>query len=134
MHLSLRGCAAIGSAAVVWASLALAATSPSLETKLIGPEVSAKKASATIEAQVSGIQLVDPAKVQEKPHAGQGHLHYRVDQGPVIATTTTKLSFHELSPGKHHISVSLVGNDHKPLGPHQDREITIPSEPHAHGM
>jgi hypothetical protein len=48
--------------------------------------------------------------------AGQGHLHYRVDDGPVIATTVTELSFHELAPGPHRFEVTLVGNDHQPLG------------------
>ena len=85
---------------------------PTFEASLENAEAKAKKAEATIKVQVSGIQLVDPASVQEKPKAGQGHLHYRIDDGPVIATTAPKLSFHELSPGEHRFELTLAGNDH----------------------
>jgi hypothetical protein len=65
--------------------------------------------------------------VGEKPRPGQGHLHYQVDDGPVIATTATKLSFHGLKPGAHKIVVTLAANDHSPLGPQQALEVTIPT-------
>ena len=91
------------------------------------PEVNAKKAGATVEIKVSGIQLVDPASAHEKPQAGQGHLHYRVDDGPVIATTAPKLSFHELSRGEHRFELTLVGNDHKPLMPTKTLRVTVPA-------
>jgi hypothetical protein len=79
-----------------------------------------------VEVQVAGIQLVDSAKVNERPAQGQGHLHYQVDNGPAVATATTKLSFHELSAGQHKITVMLVGNDHKPLGVQETLTVTIP--------
>jgi hypothetical protein len=75
---------------------------------------------------VAGIQLIDPAAVNEQPQQGQGHLHCQVDNGPVIATTTTKLRFHELSLGSHEITVMLVGNDHQPLGPRETLTVNIP--------
>jgi Family of unknown function (DUF6130) len=75
---------------------------------------------------VAGIKLIDPAAVMEKPRTGHGHLHYQVDNGPIIATTTTKLSFHGLTPGNHKIVVMLAGNDHNPLGPQQTLDVTIP--------
>jgi hypothetical protein len=72
---------------------------------------------AMVVVEVKGIDLIDPAKTGEKPEKGQGHLHYRVDRQPVIATTATKLSFYELGPGPHTIEVMLAANDHSPLGP-----------------
>ena len=63
--------------------------------------------------------MIDHAKANEKPIVGQGHLHYQLDNGPVIATPTPKLSFHGLTPGVHTIVVTLTGNDHKLLGPQQ---------------
>jgi hypothetical protein len=75
---------------------------------------------------VAGIQLIDSAAVNEQPQQGQGHLHYQVDNGPVIATTTTKLSFHDLSLGSHKITVMLVGNDHQLLGPRETLTVNIP--------
>jgi hypothetical protein len=99
---------------------------PELSAKLIDPEKRAQEQTATVEVKVVGIQLIDPAAVQEQPQQGQGHLHYQVDSGPLIATTTTKLSFHELSSGSHKITVMLVGNDHQALGPRETLTVSIP--------
>jgi len=123
----------VGEARILAAAsvLALAAASfafaaPSLDAQLVAAEAAARKGSATVQVKLSGIEMVDPAQVQEKPRSGQGHLHYQVDEGPVIATTTTKLSFHELSTGMHRIAVALVGNDHQPLGPREELQVAIP--------
>ena len=89
-------------------------------------EKKAAQKAATVDVKLEGIKLTDPASVNEKAMAGQGHLHYQVDGGPVIATTTTKLSFHGLTSGAHKIVVTLAANDHSPLGPQQTLEVTIP--------
>ena len=99
---------------------------PTLTATLVDPEKKAQQKAATVSVKVDGIKLVDPATVNEKAMAGQGHLHYQVDGGPVIATTTTKLSFHGLTPGAHKIVVMLAANDHTPLGPEQTLDVTIP--------
>jgi hypothetical protein len=99
---------------------------PALSAKLVDAEKKAQKHEATVEVQVAGVQMVDPAKVNEQPAEGQGHLHYQVDNGPIIATTAAKLSFHELSAGQHKITVELVGNDHQPLGAQEILTVTIP--------
>ncbi len=97
-----------------------------LSLKLIDADQKAQKKSATVSVQVRGLKLVDPASVKEKPAQGQGHLHYRLDNGPVIATTATKLSFHELVSGPHSFTVNLAANDHSPLGPSQTVNVTVP--------
>lgn len=102
------------------------ANAPTLEAKLVDADAKAKKQSATVECKVGGVKLVDPALSHEKPLKGQGHLHYRVDDGPIIATTATKLSFHELKPGAHTFTVMLAANDHSPLGPSQTLNVTVP--------
>lgn len=99
---------------------------PALSAKLVDAEKHAKEQAASVEVTVVGIQITDPAAVNEQPKEGQGHLHYQLDQGPLIATTAPKLSFHELSAGEHKITVKLVGNDHQPLGPQETLTITIP--------
>lgn len=99
---------------------------PGLTVHLIDPEKKLQDQTATVEVKVLGIELVDPATVHEQPQPGQGHLHYQIDGGPVIATTTTKLSFHDLSAGAHKITVMLVGNDHQGLGPRQTLTVNIP--------
>ena len=93
---------------------------------LVDPEKKAQQKAATVEVKTTGIELIDPAKANEVAKAGQGHLHYQVDGGPVIATPASKLSFHGLTSGKHQIVIMLAGNDHNPLGPQQTLEVTIP--------
>jgi hypothetical protein len=90
------------------------------------PEQKAQEQTATVEVKVAGIQLIDSAAVNEQPQSGQAHLHYQLDNGPIIATTTTKLSFHELSPGPHKITVMLAENDHQLLGPKDTLTVNIP--------
>lgn len=103
-------------------------TQPTMTARLIDPEKKAASRAATIEVTTTGIQLTDPAISNEKPVPGQGHLHYQLDKGPIIATPTAKLSFHELAPGPHTIVVMLAGNDHKPLGPQQQLTVTVPAQ------
>ncbi len=105
------------------------ATPPSLSASLIDRDAKARKGWATVEVKVDGLELVDSPTGQLRD--GEGHLHYRVDDGFVIATTAKKLSFHALSPGKHRIEVRLVGNDHLDLGPVSTLDVTVTgSSPH----
>lgn len=113
-------------AAAPSAAVSSPARAPKLTAKLVDAENKAKKQAATVEVKVSGLQLVDPASVKEQPQAGQGHLHYKIDDAPVIATTATKMSFHALKPGPHSITVILAGNDHAPLGPSETLSVTVP--------
>lgn len=101
------------------------ATMPALQAELIDKEIKAKAQSATVKVEIQGVQIVDPAQANEIPRPGEGHLHYRVDDGPEIATTAAKLSFHDLKKGHHVIHVALAGNDHKPLGPQQSLTVDI---------
>ena len=114
-----------------------AATKPTMTARLIDAEKKAADGAATVEVTVSGVELTDPAAAKEQPVAGQAHIHYQVDKGPVVATPSAKLSFHELAPGAHTIMVVLAGNDHKPLGPQQQLKVTVPTtaavSPASHG-
>jgi len=101
---------------------------PSMTAKLIDADKRAADRSATIEVTTSGVELTDPALSNEKPVPGQGHLHYQLDKGPIVATPAAKLSYHELTPGAHTIVVALAGNDHKPLGPQQQLNVTVPPQ------
>jgi hypothetical protein len=96
------------------------------EAKLVDPAVKAKSKTATVEVKVAASQLVDPDTTDGKPHPGQHHLHYQLDNGPVIATTATKLSFHNLAPGQHTIKVTLAENDHTAVGRENVLTVTIP--------
>ena len=93
---------------------------------LLNAAQQASAKSATVDVKVAGLNLVDPATVGNVAQAGQGHLHYKVDDGPVIATTATQLTFQELSTGSHQITVWLAGNDNQLLGPYQTFTVRIP--------
>ncbi len=97
-----------------------------MSAQLVNPEEEAKERAAVVKVSVSGIQLVDPDTAGKTPHPGQGHLAYRVDMGPVVVTTATKLAFHELPQGPHRIVVELVANDGTPIGPHRVLNVTAP--------
>lgn len=103
-----------------------ATQSPTMSVKLIDQLRKAKQQTATVQVTVGGIKLVDPDTTPPAAQAGEGHLHYQVDGGPLIATTTTKLSFHGLGAGTHSVIVTLVGNDHSPLGPQETIAVVIP--------
>ena len=103
-----------------------AATKPTMTAKLIDADKKAADKAATVEVTTSGVELTDPAISHEKAVPGQGHLHYQLDKGPVVATPAAKLSYHELTPGTHTILVVLAGNDHKPLGPQEQLTVTVP--------
>lgn len=101
---------------------------PALKATLVKAEEKAKEHAATVQVTVTGVELIDPAAVNEQPKEGQGHLHYRVNGGLIIATTATKLSFHNLEPGEHRILVQLVEHNHKPMGPQELLTVQIPGK------
>jgi hypothetical protein len=105
------------------------AMKPTMVAKLIEPDKKAAGRAATVEVTMSGVELVDPAISNEKPVPGQGHLHYQLDKGPIVATPSSKLSWHELMPGTHTIVIMLAGNDHQPLGPQVQLTVEVPAQP-----
>jgi hypothetical protein len=114
----------------------------SLTARLIDQEDMAAKHAAVVQVEVTGVRLIaatdDTGDVEEvtpgadgmistPAGAREGHVHYRLDAGPVIATPATRLSFHELTPGEHTVTVMLAGPDHAPLGPQETLTFVIPS-------
>lgn len=103
------------------------ASNAKLTATLVEADKKAQEKAATVEVKVTGVRIVDPAKANEQARKGQGHIHYQLDDGPVIATTAMKLSFHNLTPGQHKLVVMLAGNDHNPLGAEETLNINIPT-------
>jgi hypothetical protein len=97
----------------------------SLRAQLLKPEEYSRRRAAAVKVTVTGVRLVDPDSVNDKAQPGQGHLAYRVDMGPVVATAT-RLTFSRLPKGRHEILVELVANDDTPLGPHDVKRVDIP--------
>lgn len=97
-----------------------------LQASLVDEQKRAQEGEATVKVRVSGVKLTDPDSANEQPKEGEAHIHYRLDDGPTVATTATKLEFHDLTPGEHSITVMLSGNNHEPLGAEQTLTVTIP--------
>jgi uncharacterized protein DUF6130 len=98
---------------------------PRVQASLVNESDLASKGTAMVQATTTGIDIVDPATRNEQAKEGEGHLHYRVDDGPIVATTAEQLSFVGLPPGEHRITVELAGNDHKPIGDPQSLTTNI---------
>jgi len=109
-----------------------AAGKPGLTAKLVDEKANSIHASAVVQVEVVGVELIDPALATTSSQAIQAHLHYRVDAGPVIATPVAKLAFHDLAAGPHRIEVVLADSNHEPLGPREVLEVTIPAKSSGH--
>jgi hypothetical protein len=93
-----------------------ASSGPSLTARLVDERRNAAKDAASVEVTVRGIRLVDPSLSSKARGPIEGHLHYQLDDGAIIATTAPQLSFHQLSPGEHKISIHLTDGNHIPIG------------------
>ena len=107
--------------------MAIADKKLGLEASLVDADENAKKATAVVRVEVVGADLIDPDLATPGSKAIQAHLHYKVDDGPVIATPVSKLAFHDLAAGRHRIEVVLADPEHKPLGPSETLEVVIPA-------
>jgi hypothetical protein len=114
------------SLALTWLAWAGVET-PTLQASLVDPAKNGARGAATVTVEVTGVKLVDPAASNETPREGEGHLHYQLDGGPVIATTAAKLSFHGLKTGSHNLKVALAKNDHTAMGPEKTLTVQVTS-------
>jgi hypothetical protein len=99
---------------------------PTLKVVIVPADPKTLKKSATVKVEVQGLKLVDPGSVRGESVVGEGHLHYQLDLGPVIATTATTLCFQNLKSGPHTITVALASDDRKPIGPATTLSILVP--------
>jgi uncharacterized protein DUF6130 len=99
---------------------------PTIAAHLVDEQKNALKSTAIVEVTTDGIRLIDPALAVKGAGKTEGHVHYQVDDGFVIATPDTKLAFHGLSPGQHRIAITLADDNHKPIGSPVVLSVTIP--------
>ncbi|CAG7645283.1 stalk domain-containing protein [Paenibacillus allorhizosphaerae] len=70
---------------------------------------------------------------QKEPKAGEGHIHVWLDNEKLDAASAIKVFknepvvFRDVKPGKHTLTVQLVGNDHKPVEPEVKQTIPFHS-------
>ncbi len=79
-----------------------------------------KEGMATIAVNVKGTTLTgDTAGMHGS------HLHDQIDNGPIVVTNATNLSFAHLSPGKHTIKITAVDMNHRPISNTETVDIDI---------
>jgi hypothetical protein len=111
-------------AAAVASEIAVAAE-PGLTATFVDKTKDSADRTAAVAVEVSGVSLVDPATTDGQPKPGQAHIHYQLDDGPVIATITPKLTFHHMKAGPHRMVVMLAGNDHKQVGAEKSLSLDL---------
>jgi hypothetical protein len=99
----------------------------SLRVSLVDAEAQARQGAVTIAVELEGVALVDPLEAGFEPQPGRGHLEYRIDGGVAVATTATTLSFHDLPPGTHRVSIRAARSDRSALGSARELLVSIPS-------
>lgn len=120
----LGGCSAGKPASSSDASAAPAET-PTL--KLTVPEDGAKVPAGTVSVAVetTGLEFVMPSN---KNVAGQGHVHFSIDGGPIVMSVEPKTELKDVEPGKHKLVAELVQNNTESFDPPIEQEIEFIAE------
>lgn len=99
---------------------------PLLTARLVDPKTNSRKHRAVVEVQVDGVQLVEPDAANHQPRADQAHLLYRLDNDPILNTTSRTWTFEHLASGPHLIRVALADNEKHELGKEQSLRLNVP--------
>jgi hypothetical protein len=128
-------------------SQATGAASPSAKVAFVAPTSGASEAdSVKVKVKLTGFKI-DPKSVGKAPRPGVGHLHFAMDGGkfdngkhsgpngelaeklgvdgkysPSLAPTIT---YSDLPPGKHELTVFLANNNHTATGIEAKTEFTV---------
>jgi hypothetical protein len=94
-----------------------------ITVKLVDEAMLSKDKMAKVEVGVTGVKLMPEHK--GTTHMSS-HLHYQIDDSPIIVTTSPTLSFANLTSGKHTIQVTVVDAKHSPLAGPESVELNIP--------
>lgn len=90
--------------------------------------------TVTVSTKVTDLNLVD-FRSNPKAAVGEGHVHIWLDSDTSDAKAAYKqinsdpVTFENVLPGEHTLTVQLVGSDHKPLQPEVKKVIRFKTEP-----
>jgi len=99
---------------------------PLLRASLVNEHSNAKNHIAEVEVQTDGVKLVEPSAPNRKTRLDEAHIQYRLDDGAVQNTASTRLRFDHLSSGTHFIRVALADADNHPIGKQATLKVEIP--------
>lgn len=69
--------------------------------------------------------IMDPAAIGKSKVPGRGHWHVYLDGKWIGASGADEYALTDVTPGPHHIRVSLANNDHSPLSPPVEDSIVL---------
>lgn len=98
---------------------------PLFTAALVDAESNAKKHKAIVEVQTDGLTLANPA-ANNSPKLGEGHIQYRLDNGPIENSTSKTWTFEHLAHGKHLIRVALAASDNHQIGEVKSLPVSVP--------
>jgi Cu/Zn superoxide dismutase len=95
--------------------------------RFINEAANANKKMATVDVSVTGVTINAAKDIAGMGEGTMGvHLHYQLDNGPIIVTPEKKLTFANLSSGTHTIKVTVANGHHQPISETQTLTVKIP--------
>lgn len=78
--------------------------------------------TVTVAVESTGLEFVMPGGTNV---AGEGHVHFTLDDGPIVMSVEQRTTFKDVPPGEHKLVAELVQNDTTPFSPVVKQEITF---------
>jgi hypothetical protein len=95
---------------------------PQLRVTLPNKNDYLKNRALRVEVAVQNVGLADPSSYSV---SGSGHVDYRIDDCPSLHMIATKMTFRDLKPGTHALTVQLVDNADRPEGATAKITVTV---------
>lgn len=78
-----------------------------------------------VDSTVTNLKWTMPSN---KNVAGEGHIHYTLDDLPFVMSITSDTVIKDVKPGEHTLEAELVQNNTQPFNPPVRKEITFIAE------
>lgn len=75
-----------------------------------------------VSVKTTGLSFAMPSNTNV---AGEGHVHFTLDEEPFKMSVAPEYLFEDVSPGEHTLKAELVQNDTEPFSPPVKQEITF---------
>ncbi|KAF0209293.1 MAG: hypothetical protein FD171_18 [Actinobacteria bacterium] len=76
--------------------------------------------TVTVAVETTGLEFVMPGGTNV---AGQGHVHFSLDGGPIVMSVEKEAELKDVAPGTHTLVAELVQNDTESFSPPIEQEI-----------
>lgn len=124
---ALAGCSGGQPAAPAETGAASAVPAVAPTVKLVEPldGATVPAGDLKVDVETTGLTFVMPSNTNV---AGEGHVHYTLDDRPFLMSVTTDAVFEAVEPGEHKLVAELVQNNTQSFDPPVKQEITFTAE------